>query len=143
MPDYLGEFKDGLDNNITMLAVANPSPEENHDKLTTRAAGFGIVKFNRRTREITMECWPRNVDITAPDSKPYPGWPSTIHQLDNYVRKAVGYLPTIKVQGMRNPVLQVIDEETDEIVYTLRMSGTEFRPGLGRDVYDQGGRAGH
>ena len=26
MPDYLGEFKDGLGNKITMLAVANPSP---------------------------------------------------------------------------------------------------------------------
>ncbi len=128
MPDYLGEFKDGLGNKITMLAVANPSPEENHDKLTTRAAGFGIVKFNRKTREITMECWPRNVDITAPDSRPYPGWPRTIHQLDNYGRKAVGYLPTIKVEGMSDPVLQVIDEETDEIVYTLRVSGTEFRP---------------
>ena len=86
------------------------------------------MKFNKKTRKITMECWPRNVDITGPEPKPYPGWPSTIHQLDNYGRKAVGYLPTIKVEGMSNPVLQVIDEETDEIVYTLRVSGTEFRP---------------
>jgi hypothetical protein len=128
MPEYLGEFKDGLGNKITMLAVANPSPEENHDKLTTRAAGFGLVKFDKRTRRITLECWPRNVDITDPASKQYAGWPRTILQLDNYARKPVGYLPTIRVQGMANPVVQVIDEETDEIVYTLRINGTEFRP---------------
>ncbi len=128
MAEYLGEFKDGLDNKITMLAVANPDPEENHDKLTTRAAGFGLVKFNRKTRKITLECWPRNVDITAADAKPYPGWPRTIDQLDNYARQPVGYLPTLTISGMMNPVVQVIDETTNEIVYTLRIKGTEFRP---------------
>jgi hypothetical protein len=128
MPEYLGEFKDGLGNKITMLAVANPSPEENHDKLTTRAAGFGIVRFNKKSREFTLECWPRNVDMFDPGGRQYPGWPRTIRQLDNYARKPVGYLPTIRVRGMANPVVQVIDQETDEIVYTIRINGTEFRP---------------
>jgi hypothetical protein len=128
MPDYLGEFLDGLGNKITMLAVANPDPEENHDKLTTRAAGFGVVKFNKKTRQITMECWPRNVDITAPNTKQYPGWPRTIQQTDNYARKPVAYLPTIEVEGMTNPVVQLIDESNGEIVYTLRINGTSFRP---------------
>ena len=128
MPEHLGEFEDGLGNKITMLAVANPTPEENHDKLTTRAAGFGIVKFNKKTRAITMECWPRNVDITAPASKQYPGWPRTIQQLDNYARQPVAYLPTLKVSGMTDPVVQVVDEETGEVAYTLRIRGREFRP---------------
>ena len=127
-PKYLGEFLDGLGNKINMVAVANPSPERNHDPLTTRAAGFGIVKFNKKTREITIECWPRNVDITNPNTKPYPGWPRTIKQEDNYGRKAVAYLPTIEVKGMRNPVVQVIDESNDEIAYTLRINGTSFKP---------------
>jgi phosphodiesterase/alkaline phosphatase D-like protein len=127
-PEYTGEFLDGLGNKLTMLAVANPDPEENHDKLTTRAAGFGIVKFNKKTREITMECWPRNVDITDPRTEQYPGWPRTIKQTDNYARKAVAYLPTIEVQGMTNPVIQVIDESNGEVVYALRINGTSFRP---------------
>ncbi|MHC4352745.1 MAG: hypothetical protein ACYS0H_08500 [Planctomycetota bacterium] len=29
---------------------------------------------------------------------------------------------------MNNPVVQVIDESNDEIVYTLRIKGTSFRP---------------
>ena len=127
-PEYLGEFLDGLGNKINMLAVANPSPERNHDPLTTRAAGFGVVKFNKKTREITIECWPRNVDITSPNAEQYPGWPRTIKQEDNYGRKAVAYLPIIQVRGMINPVVQVIDESNDEVVYTLRINGTSYRP---------------
>ena len=111
-----------------MLAVANPDPEENHDKLTTRAAGFGVVKFNKKTRAITMECWPRNVDISDSNTKQYSGWPRTIQQTDNYSRKSVAYLPTIEVQGMINPVVQVIDESNGEIVYTLRINGKSFKP---------------
>lgn len=128
-PEYTGEFLDGFGNKVTCLAVANPSPKPNGgQKLTTRAAGFGIVKFNKKSREITIECWPRNVDITDPASKQYPGWPRTIKQEDNYGRKAVAYLPTIAVRGMRNPVVQVIDESDDEIIYTLRINGNSFRP---------------
>jgi len=127
-PEYTGEFLDGFANKITMLAVANPTPEENQDKLTTRAAGFGVVKFNKKTREITLECWPRNVDISDPQTMQYPGWPRTINQQDNYGRKPVAFLPTIEVQGMTNPVVQVIDESNGEIVYTLRINGTSYTP---------------
>ncbi len=128
MPEYLGEFQDGFGNKVTMLAVANPGEMENHDKLTTRSAGFGVVKFNKKRREITIECWPRNVDITDKSVKQYPGWPRTIRQEDNYGRKAAAYLPTIKVSGMKDPVVQVIDEANGEILYTIRIRGTSFRP---------------
>jgi len=134
MPEHLGEFLDGLGNKITMLAAANPSPEENSDKLTTRAAGFGVVKFNKKTRQITVECWPRNVDIADPGAQQYPGWPATIGQKDNYARKAMAYLPTIEVSGMTDPVVQVIDESDNEIVYTLRITGSSYRP----KVFKQG-----
>jgi len=128
-PEHTGEFLDGFGNKVTCLAVANPSPEANGgQKLTTRAAGFGVVKFNKKTREITIECWPRNVDITSPSARQYPGWPRTIKQKDNYGRKAVAYLPTIQVRGMRNPIVQVIDESNNEIIYTLRINGTSYRP---------------
>ncbi|MBA7708736.1 hypothetical protein ES703_117640 [subsurface metagenome] len=128
-PEYTGEFLDGFGNKVTLLAVANPSPERNGgNKLTTRAAGFGVVKFDKKKREITVECWPRKVDITDRKTKQYPGWPRTINQSDNYSRKAAAYLPTIKVSRMKDPVVQVIDEGSGEIVYTLRIKGTSFRP---------------
>ena len=95
--------------------------------------GYGIVRFNKADRTITMECWPRYADPSNPDEKPYPGWPKTISQLDNYGRRAVAYLPAVKVRGMSDPVLQVIDEADGEIVYTLRIKGTSFRPKVFRD----------
>jgi hypothetical protein len=128
MPEYTGEFLDGLGNKVTMLAVANPTEEENHDKLTTRAAGFGVIKFNKRTREITVECWPRNIDITDAGARQYPGWPRTIRQEDNYGRKATAFLPRLEVSSMTDPVVQVIEESSNEIVYTLRINGTSYRP---------------
>ncbi len=128
MPDYLGEFLDGFGNRLTMLAVANPSVAENHDKLTTRAAGFGLVKFDKHTREITLECWPRNVDISQPGAKPYPGWPIRIRQEDNYSRAAAGWLPTLQFTGEPNPVVRVVDEINGKTVYTLRCRGNRFAP---------------
>jgi len=133
-PDYTGEFADGFGNKINVCAIANPEPQENHDKLTTRAAGFGVAKFNRKTRAITLECWPRNVDIADPNTRQYPGWPLTLRQEDNYARKAVAALPTIHVAGRKNPVVQIIDESTGELVYALRINGTDYRP----NVFKQG-----
>jgi len=128
MPEYTGESLDGFGNKVTVWAVANPSPEANRDKLTTRAAGFGVVRFDKSHRTITMECWPRNVDVADAATRQYPGWPKTIRQLDNYGRKATAYLPTLKIGGMKDAVVQVIDESGGEIVYTLRIKGNEFRP---------------
>ena len=134
MPDYTGEHLDGFGNKITCWAAANPSKEPNGgDKLTVRAAGFGVVKFNVKTREITMECWPRNVDIFDPGTKQYNGWPKTIQQEENYGRKAVAYLPTLQFE-VANPVVQVVDESNDKVVYTLRIQGKQFRP----KVFGQG-----
>ena len=35
---------------------------------------------------------------------------------------------SLKVTGMDDPVVQVIDESKREIVYTIRINGREFRP---------------
>ncbi len=128
MPEHTGEFKDGFGNRITLWAVANPSPEENHDRLTTRAAGFGVVRFHKRAREITFECWPRNVDVSAPGAHQYPGWPKTIRQADNYGRQPFGHLPELAYPEGSDPVLEVTDQASGELVYALRVTGSSYRP---------------
>ena len=122
-----GNHRDTFGNPLTLYAVANPEKHPNGgDKLTTRAAGFGIVRLNKKKRTITMECWPRNVDIQK--DKPYPGWPITIQQTDNYGRKAAAHLPTLKIKGATDPVVKVIDEATGEWIYCLRIKGDTFQP---------------
>ncbi len=91
--------------------------------------GYGIVRFNKKERTITFECWPRYADPNNPTTgTQYPGWPKTIQMEDNYGRKALAYLPAIKVSGIVDPVIQIIYEPTGEIVYTIRIKGPSFRP---------------
>jgi alkaline phosphatase D len=132
---HTGQFKDGFHNKVTMYAYANPGEsEELQDKWRANgkwgklAAGHGIVRFNKEERTIIMECWPRGVDVTKKDAKQMKGWPIKITQEQNYGRKAAAYLPTIEVSGMTDPVVQVIDETTKKLVYSLRIKGESWTP---------------
>jgi hypothetical protein len=129
---FMGDYEDGFHNRITVHAVANPvdnpapgqfpEPMELHRKAT----GYNIVRFNKAVRAITLETWPRYADPKS--GRQYEGWPITIRQIDNYGRKAAAYLPRLNVRGMKDPVVQVIEEASGEVVYTLRIDGNEFRP---------------
>ena len=133
-PKYTGEFNDGFGNKMTVHAVGNPTQTGKQPAiLYDRASGYGIVRFNRNTRAITIECWPRWSDPSQPDAVQYPGWPVNINQLDNYGRKAYGYLPKIQVAGMTDPIVQVIDQENGDVLYTLRIRGTSFQPWVFKD----------
>ena len=130
-PRYTGEFKDGFGNKITVHAISNPVfTGKKPAKLYDRATGYGIVRFNRNTRDITIECWPRQANPET--DKQYDGWPVVINQSDNFLRNASLYLPEIKVKGMKDPVIQVIDKKSNEIVYTLRINGTSYIPKVSR-----------
>jgi len=124
---FTGRFYDGLGNKLAMHAYANPS-QENYN-----AAGHGIVRFKKSTREITFECWPRHIDVTKPSAAQYPGWPVTVQQEENYGRRAIAYLPEIVVEGGKDPVVQIVDEFDGDVVYTLRIRGTKWRPKVFRE----------
>ena len=128
-PPYTGDFLDGFGNKVTVYAVANPRQVDlKPARLYNRATGYGIARMYKDTRVVSLEIWPRWVDPAAEEAGPYYGWPVVFHQLDDYARKAAAWLPEVRVEGMRDPVIQVIDEKTGEIVYTLRIQGTRFRP---------------
>jgi len=129
-PKYTGDFLDGFGNHVTVYAVSNPYVSGREPAvLYDRATGYGIVRLNRTDRTIRIECWPRYADPRDPTTGgPYPGWPITVTQADNYGRKAAAYLPTLHVTGMNDPVVQVVREPRGEIVYTLRIRGMAFRP---------------
>jgi len=127
-PPYTGRFVDGFGNRMTVHAAANPlftglEPSNLHD----RATGYGIARFDKRSRKVTVECWPRWADPSEPGAKPYDGWPVVFHQEENYGREPIGFLPPIDVTGAIDPVVQVIDEATGAIVYTLRIEGRSWK----------------
>ena len=126
-PGYTGDFTDGFGNKMSVYAVSNPIfTGEKPSRLYDRATGYGIVRFNKNTRDITIECWPRQAN---PEKDPqYPGWPITINQQDNFAKDTEWFLPELKISGIDNPLVQVINEACNEIVFTLRIKGKNYRP---------------
>ena len=71
---WLGEYRDGFDNPITMLAYANPDQPDH-------GAGFGFIRFDPVGRSVTFACWPRTVDVTAAGAAQFTGWPYVVTDL--------------------------------------------------------------
>src|SRR5690606_6596353 len=110
-PEELGDFVDSFGHPMTVLACANPPLERRPgvlDAETDKSAGFGLVRFNKAERTITVECWPLLADPAEPGSQ-FPGWPVTLSQLDNGgARAAAAQLPELVVRGAERPVVQVV-----------------------------------
>lgn len=132
-PNYTGDFVDGFGNLVTVYAVANPRQTGIEPaRLYDRAPGYSIVRLDRATRTITMECWPRWVDPRSPDAQQFAGWPRTFQQADMFT-PGDKHLDTIVVDGLERPVVQVEDERTGEVVYTIRLESRRFEPRVGGD----------
>lgn len=128
-PAYTGNFLDGFGNHMTIHAVANPRKTTKQPALIyDRATGYGMVTFDKGNRSILTECWPRFVNPQQHPSGQYQGWPLTINQEENYGRLAEAWLPEIKVNGLNNPIIEIREELTGELVYCLRIKGNRFKP---------------
>ncbi len=130
-PRYCGDFRDGFGNAMTVYAVANPEQTGREPaRLYDRAPGYGILRFGREDRSITIECWPRWIDPSKPGAKPFEGWPIRIQQTDNDGRTPVAWLPKIRFESLVSPVVHVVDEASGEVLYATRVNGREFQPGV-------------
>lgn len=129
-PENTGDFLDSFGNRMTVLACANPKQMFRGgilEKEVDKSAGFGVVRFDKEQRTITIECWPLLADPTQPGTQ-FPGWPVKVQQLDCYGRKAAAQLPMLKILGSERPVIHVIDEATGEVVYALRAPAKQWQP---------------
>lgn len=68
---WTGDYLDGFNNMITMVAYVNPESP-------SRGSGYGLVRFDKAAKDVTFECWSREVDVAAPGAKQFTGWPITI-----------------------------------------------------------------
>lgn len=87
---WTGDYLDGFNNKISMIAYANPDPKfltvsskgaDKSSALTAQenwADGYGLIRFKKSASEVTFECWPRFADVSKPGAKQYPGWPVTV-----------------------------------------------------------------
>lgn len=136
---WTGNYEDGLGNKISMMAYANPLDVKDEKQ---RADGYGIVRFDKKKRTATFECWPRFAQVADGDSAQYPGWPITVNLDENDGRRVVGHLPAVSLPERDRPVVQVVEEDSGQVIYTVRAPHSGFRP----PVYSAGShtvRLGH
>lgn len=82
-PRYTGRFEDAYGNKITVHAVANPHDiDREPSRLFDRAVGYGILRFDTQSGEVSVADWPywAAPDLPSPDDRPYPGWPIVIEK---------------------------------------------------------------
>jgi hypothetical protein len=126
----LGDFRDSFGHPLTVLACANPQRKFRSgvgvlEAETDKVAGLGLVRFNKRTRAITIDCWPLLADVTRPGTQ-FPGWPVTVAEADNYARPIVAHLPMLDCT--EKFVVTVIAEATGEVLYRMRAPEVRWRP---------------
>ncbi len=132
-PRNTGEFLDGFGNKMTVHAVLNPQAVDIEPKeINHRAPGYGIIEFSRDTRQITVANWPRWIDPSKPGAKPAPGWPITIDQTANGLPQRGWTLKAVDERA--GSVIQVVDQDSSEVLYTYRVPTDSFAP----SVFKQG-----
>jgi hypothetical protein len=127
----IGDFTDSFGNPMTVLAVKNGAVQPRNtdllEFLEDKASGIGLVTFDKRRRKIRIECWPYRADVTKPGTQ-WDGWPLEIDLLDNYGRKRAGQLAPLSITGVKQPLIEVTEQATGELVYALRVTEPRFRP---------------
>ena len=128
-----GEYRDAFWNPNYVYAIGNPGNfqgiKNRYEMMNEKSSGFGFVIFDQETRDITIESWHFLADVSKPvEGSQFPGWPLTINQMDNYGRKATAWLPTLKIKGDADPVVEIINQTTGETEYIVRINGNEFTP---------------
>jgi hypothetical protein len=124
---WTGDYKDGLGNKFTMLAYANPAMIRDERQ---RGDGYGVVRFNKAAQQVTFECWPRFSNVEDGDKGQFPGWPITINMADNDGREPAAWLPELRFEGVENPVVQIVEDKTGDVLYTIRVRGSVFQPAV-------------
>jgi len=128
-----GEYEDAFGNLNYVYAIGNPDNfirvPDRYEHEHNKTAGYGIVIFDNIQRNITVESWRFLANVANPGpNDQFPGWPLTISQFDNYGREAEAWLPGIQIEGEPDPVIEVINQQTGELEYSVRINGTWFSP---------------
>lgn len=124
-----GDFIDHFGHPLTVLAVANPAQSFTGSVLEVerdKACGLSLVRFDKQSLQVTVECWPLLVDPLAANTQ-FAGWPVVIEPVADSARLAKAWLPKLTIRGAERPLLQVYNA-AGELIYNLRLASDTFRP---------------
>ena len=104
------------------------NPEANSDQgSSSLSSGFGLVRF-RPDGTIVFENRSVAPSTSGQEAGLLPGWPVVFSVLDNDGRRPAAYLPTLKFKGTDRPLVQIVEESSREVIYSVRVRESQFRP---------------
>lgn len=126
-----GEYSDVFGNYFYMYAVGNPidstEDENRYQMVRNRASGYGMINFN--THEFTIDFDAIRFPVANTSDSlgiRFAGWPYQITSEQNLGTHFTHWLPKLIIHNETNPVVEVYDENTSELVYCFRFKGTEL-----------------
>ena len=128
-----GEYTDAFGNKNYVYAIGNPGEfggiQDRYEFQQKKTAGLGFVVFDTQTRDIKIESWHFLSDVLHPEeASQHPGWPKIINQMENYGREGKAWLPSLKIIGEPDPVVEITNQSSGELEYIVRINGNEFIP---------------
>ena len=104
LPTGEPNLRSDFPHHVHVLAAANPLQYYNQTNgidpanLHDRGAGYGIVRIDKATRQITFECWPLHADPEFPQTgSQFQDWPLSIAQIS----RRIAMTQNINATGMR------------------------------------------
>ena len=133
-----GDFIDLHGHRLSILAATNATIENGGDfsrsdpnlRAQQTGSGYATLELNKQRGTFTFDqiIYP----MTSGNPQSFPGWPQTFSVADNVgaLSSDARFLPPITYeQGPINrPILQVIDQQNDEVLYTIRVPQNNFSP---------------
>ena len=124
-----GKYEDAFGNKNYVYAIGNPGKntvdrDSRYSHAQIRSSGFGMVTFDKVTRNIHIDAWRFLADVENPNPvrDQFPGWPLTISQFDNFGKGAENVLPEIVV-NKPSQVIEIRDAGNNGLVRIFRMNG--------------------
>lgn len=87
----------------------------------TPGAAWGLIRIDPQAHTYTLSAFALP-DSLSVEPEPLPDWPLVLHQRDQVGRAPVAWLPPLSVSTEHLPVVQVVQQATQQVVYTRRLS---------------------
>lgn len=129
--DNTGEYIDGMGLKNYVYAVGNlpddTRSEYRYERAQLSSSGYSIITLDPESRDITCNAirFLADANHLKPEDS-FPGWPVTVNQFDNAGLNRTGDTISVQSSGILNPVLLVYDDETKELLLSVRMKGDTF-----------------
>lgn len=124
---YTGDFEDESGGKMTVFSVAGPTGKGEEESLTS-AAGYGVVRFDKRNRRIRFACRPLVFDASRYDQDPFDDWPFEIGQQDHFASRSPHSLPPLTIEGMDQAIVRISKNGELMSVLKIRPSIMPYAP---------------